>query len=525
MQVLVVGSGPVGLVAACELARRGVAVRLIDAADGPPVGSRGKGLQPRTIELLDDLGVVGQILAAGRFRLPVRRYQGTNILSTSELNAEAQEPGPATPYTRTMLIPQWRVEEVLREKIASYGIAVEYGSRLENLEQDDNVVHAAIVRESKSETVEASYVVGCDGASSMVRKLVGIKFLGETDETTRMLTADIELSGLDRDFWHWWPDSDGGLLALCPLAATSSFQLQTILAADSRGDLSREEIQSLISVRSGRSDIEVRNVLWKSIWRSNVRMVDRYRNGRVFLAGDAAHVHSPAGGLGMNTGIQDAYNLGWKISHVLNGAHEHLLDTYEEERLPVAADVLGLSSKLHSKHMAGIVPKEGQSRDTLQLTLSYPESSLNENSGEASIVEGFPPGNAVRAGDRAPDSQILDADGKALRIFDFFRGPHITVLAFGRQSLQIANLLAERYPRYVRSLGLSFSVSEKIGPSSYPATTMAVDHLGYSRRDYGITGDVLFVIRPDGYVGMRSDKPNETDALRYVSQLLPQIDT
>jgi 2-polyprenyl-6-methoxyphenol hydroxylase-like FAD-dependent oxidoreductase len=150
-----------------------------------------------------------------------------------------------------------------------------------------------------------------------------------------MLTADVEVSGLDRDFWHWWPSADGKLLALCPLAATDTFQLQVGVAPDTAGEPPLAQIQVLVEERSGRTDIRIRRVDWQSIWRFNVRMVDRYRAGRVFLAGDSAHVHSPAGGLGMNTGIQDAYNLGWKIANVLRGAPAGLLDTYEQERLPL----------------------------------------------------------------------------------------------------------------------------------------------------------------------------------------------
>jgi 2-polyprenyl-6-methoxyphenol hydroxylase-like FAD-dependent oxidoreductase len=221
------------------------------------------------------------------------------------------------------LIPQWRVEEILRERLGELGVTVEYGSELAGLKQDSDGVHACLQTASGSETDSFSYAIGCDGASSTVRKLLEIGFLGRTDETVRMLTADVEVSGLDRDFWHWWPGTDGKLLALCPLAATDTLQLQAGVAPDTAGELPLAQIQALVderSGRSGRSDIRVRRVEWQSIWRFNVRMVDRYHAGRVFLAGDSAHVHSPAGGLGMHTGIQDAYNLGWKIAHVLRGA-------------------------------------------------------------------------------------------------------------------------------------------------------------------------------------------------------------
>jgi 2-polyprenyl-6-methoxyphenol hydroxylase-like FAD-dependent oxidoreductase len=509
IQVLVVGAGPVGLVAACDLARKGIAVRVIDAADGSPSGSRAKGLQPRSLEVLDDLGVVGRIVAYGRSRTPIRRYKGTTVLGTSEVNPDAREPSSSTPYTRTMLIPQWRVEEVLRERLGELGVTVEYGSRIEGLDQDGELAHATIRNALGSEQVSVPYVVGSDGASSMVRKLIGVGFLGQSDETIRMLTGDVELSGLDRDFWHWWPSPDGKLLALCPLASTDTFQIQIGVSADATEEFSQEEIQDLIDQRSGRSDIHLRRVVSQSMWHFNVRMVDRYRVGRVFLAGDSAHVHSPAGGLGMNTGIQDAYNLGWKIAHVLRGAPEALLDTYEEERLPIAADILSLSSSLISERLKGGVPSEGRSTDTLQLNLNYPASALNDGPARS--------GTVVNPGDRAPDSLGQAPDGTAARFFDIFRGQHLTALAFGPQSRKTARILAERFPQELRSIAV------------FPAGTLpagleagsVIDNEGDTHRDYGIDGDTLLIVRPDGYVGMCATDPDQTRVFEYLTRVLP----
>jgi hypothetical protein len=402
------------------------------------------------------------------------------------------------------------VEEVLRERLSELGVKVEYGSELLGLEQDGESVHASLRTASGSESVSVSHVVGCDGASSTVRKLVGIGFLGETDETVRMLTADVEVSGLDRDFWHWWPSPDGRLLALCPLAATDTFQLQTGVSADTGGEMSLPEIQALVEERSGRTDIRVRRAAWQSIWRFNVRMVDRYRAGRVFLAGDSAHVHSPAGGLGMNTGIQDAYNLGWKIAHVLDGAPETLLDTYEQERLPIAADVLNLSSELIAGRIKGVVPGEGQGSDTLQLKLHYPVSELNGSSrGEQAVVQ---------AGDRAPDSLLRASDGAGARLFDLLRGPHTSAVAFGPRSSEVASSLAQHFPRHLKS----FTVLPAESPASGPDMSLLTDGDGHAHRDYAIDGDTLLIIRPDGYVGMRATDPDEAEILPYLRRLLPE---
>jgi hypothetical protein len=409
-----------------------------------------------------------------------------------------------------MLIPQWRVEEVLRERLGELGVTVAYTSRLVGLEQDGGAVHAVVENGNARERVSVSYAVGCDGASSTVRKLVGVGFLGETDETTRMFTGDVELSGVDRDFWHWWPSSDGQLLALCPLAATDTFQIQIGVPAETTGELPLAEIQALIDARSGRTDIRVRRVRWQSVWRSNVRMVDRYRAGRVFLAGDAAHVHAPAGGLGMNTGIQDAYNLGWKIAHVLDGAPEALLDTYEEERLPIAAEVLNISSELLAGRIKGFTPGEGaKTTDTLQLKVNYPASSLNVSRPEEQAT--------VNPGDRAPDSLCRASDGTTVRLFDLFRGPHLTALAFGPASAKVASALAGRFPEELRS----FTVLPTTSPSAELDASSVIDTDGHAHRDYGIDGDTLLIIRPDGHLGMRATDPEEAQALQYLTRLLP----
>ena len=406
---------------------------------------------------------------------------------------------------------------MLRERLGELGVAVEYGSKLTGLRQDDMAVHAEFDSASGLEDASYAYIVGADGASSTVRGLLGIDFLGRTDETVRMLTADVEVSGLDRDFWHWWPSPDGKLMALCPLAATDTFQLQTAVATDTIGELSLSQINETVAERSGRTDIRVRRVTWQSIWRFNVRMVDRYRAGRVFLAGDSAHVHPPAGGLGMNTGIQDAHNLAWKLANVLRGAPEALLDTYEQERLPIAAHVLDLSSKLTTGRFKGVVPGGGgPGSDTRQLTVHYPVSNLNGSVREA--------GESVQAGDRAPDCLLRSRDGSTVRLFDLLRGPHTTALALGPRSSAVATALAERFPGHLRSFiilpaGSPSNDSSDFSDFSDHTFTDTEDHM---RRDYAIGGDTLIVIRPDGYVGLRAAEPEEGEVLRYLRQLLPE---
>src|SRR5262249_25427850 len=241
---------------------------------------------------------------------------GANVLGEWDWHA-GRVPTPDVPYASTLIIPQWRVEEILRNRLGALGGTVELGTRLTGLTQDEAGITATLARGDVNEEVRIDYLVGCDGGHSFVHRLMGLELRGETYETQRMWVGDVEAEGLDRDYWHAWPKAEGGPIALCPLPGTSSFQFQALITGETAPEPSIEVFQKTFNERTGRSDIRLHNPTWLSLYRANVRMVDRYRVGRAFLAGDAAHVHSPAGGQGMNTGIQDAYNLGWKLERVL----------------------------------------------------------------------------------------------------------------------------------------------------------------------------------------------------------------
>jgi 2-polyprenyl-6-methoxyphenol hydroxylase-like FAD-dependent oxidoreductase len=236
---------------------------------------------------------------------------------------------------------------------------------------------------------------------------------GETVDPDPFLVADVRIAGLDRAWWHVFPPSGegAGFLAICPLAGTADFQLvaQFPEGTDLDARLSLAGVREIVAERTHLAPEDVTEVGWASNFRPRAALADRYREGRVFLAGDAAHVHSPAGGQGLNTSVQDAYNLGWKLGAVLAGrAPESLLDTYEEERRPIAAAMLGLSTAIHRDEAR-------RGAGTRQLGLNHRESSLSE---ETRRVPG-----TLRAGDRVPD---LTVDG--VRLFDRMRGPGWTLL-------------------------------------------------------------------------------------------------
>ena len=394
-KVLIVGAGPTGLTLALDLARRRISFRLIEAATTPFEGSRGKGIQPRTLEIFDDLGVIDAILAAGALYPKFRIHLGPFSLRAGSLGSSKQ-PTESVPYPNLWMVPQARTEPILRERLRALGGEVEFGKALATFTQNEHGVEATL---STGEMVRADFLVGCDGGHSTVRKALGLRLEGEAIDEKPMLVADVEIEGLDRRDWHIWPFAKGGVIGLCPLPNTSLFQFTSEAKTVAAG------IEELVHKVTGH---RVERVAWSSIYQPAVRMVDRYRVGRVFLAGDAAHVHPPAGGQGLNTGVQDAYNLGWKLAHVARGGPDSLLDTYEAERLPIAAAVLGLTKRLHQTRSI----KRGDA--TNQLALHYRTSSLSSG-----VTLG-----SLHPGDRMPDARLDDGS----RLFDHLRGSHATEL-------------------------------------------------------------------------------------------------
>lgn len=329
--VLIAGAGPTGLTLACELARHGAGVRILDQRPAPHRESRGKTLHPDTLEFLAGLDVAGRLADIGSRGLVFRKYfDGAHVGDT--------------PYDGALFMGQWQIEEVLRERLAELGVVVEYGSRLVGVRQDGAGVDAEL---ADGRAVRSRYLAGCDGGRSTARKLLGIPFEGSTEEAPSMVIGDVAAPGLSRDYWHQWFDSNGGAVLLCPIPGTGSFQLQASPELDERGEPlppSLEGFQRLFDRYARMPEIRLAEPTWLAAWRVNVRMAARLREGRAFLAGDAAHVHPIAGGLGMNAGIHDAAALGRALTAALTAPADTVgadaLDAYETERLPLAAELL-----------------------------------------------------------------------------------------------------------------------------------------------------------------------------------------
>lgn len=469
VDVLICGAGAAGLTLAIDLARRGITFRLIEKNPQPFHGSRGKGIQPRSQEVFEDLGILDRLMAVGGVYPTDRRYRDDGSYSDAEFSASTA-PTPAEPYQQPLMVPQFLTEQLMRERLLELGHQPEFGCELVGFEQDADGVTAKLAGKGGGASLRARWLVGADGGRSFVRHALAIGFPGKT-LGVRALVADGVLTGLTREAWHRFGEGDmQRQIAICPLAGTDLFQLQGPIPADGDIDFSAEGLTALIAERTGRADIQVHSVSWSSAYTMNARLADHYRRGRVLVVGDAAHIHPPTGGQGLNTSVQDAYNLGWKLAAVVQGAPEALLDTYEEERRPVAASVLGLSTRLLGDMQHGELRR---GREVHQLDIGYPESSLALQ---------HPKRNGVAAGDRAPDAPLLGAAGQALRLFHLFQGPHWTLLGYG----------ATRDSVTARP-GVQVHIVGPLGD--------VIDDQGQFQRAYDLAIGEWVLVRPDGYIG------------------------
>jgi 2-polyprenyl-6-methoxyphenol hydroxylase-like FAD-dependent oxidoreductase len=466
-EVLISGAGAAGLTLAVDLARRQVRFLLIDKAAHPFIGSRGKGIQPRSQEVFEDLGVIDRLVAAGGV-YPLQRYYTEN----GPVDRPAVELSPATesePYQIPLLVPQFLTERVLRARLAELGHSPKYGHELIGFEQDENGVSARVATPDGEQVARATYLVGSDGGSSFVRKDLGIGFEGKT-LGVRAIVADVHLDGVGADYWHRWGHGTDAQISACPLRGTDMFQLQAPIPFDIDVDLSAAGLTAFLRERTGRDDVAIRDVSWASVFSMNARLADTYRKGRVFLVGDAAHVHPPTGGQGLNTSIQDAYNLGWKLAAVLGDADESLLATYEEERRPVAEEVLGLSTRL----LEADRQRHARDREVSQLDLGYPYSTLALANPDRD--------KGVLAGDRAPDAPVTGAGGLATRLFTLFQGSHWTLLGYEADGESVP---APRPGLHIHLIGHRGDIR---------------DTDGHVQNAYGLESEQWVLVRPDGYV-------------------------
>jgi 2-polyprenyl-6-methoxyphenol hydroxylase-like FAD-dependent oxidoreductase len=504
--VLVVGAGPVGLTLANELARHGVRCRLIDKDAAPSTYCRAIGVTPRTLEVWRDMGLAEEMIDSGLW------ISGLRSIVDGHPPQDAMVPDLGLPYS-TLGIPQYATERILREDLARRGGAIERGWSLTGLEQYGDGVHVTLSgSEGATELADFRYVIGCDGAHSAVRRLLGIAFEGEAYPWPFML-GDVRI---DWDLPYGMSlralrPVEGGppeMFIAIPLPERDRYRVSMLapaalipaggtdhgIQAELRGpDLGHLQAvaDSLLPGKPKLSELR-----WSSIFRISLRLAEHYQRGRVFIAGDAAHIHPPTGGQGMNTGIQDVYNLAWKLALVLQGhAPSALLESYEAERRPVGADVLARTHAASTNYGR----EKGGAPDRLadtQILVSYRGGPLAQDQAGAAL-----PG--LQAGDRAPDVAGLRRYGLgfAHRLHELLRGTdHVVLVRAGSEDLDgLEALSAEIAGTHCGRVRVA--VITDGAQTQRPGLTVIGDPGGAFRQAYGDAG--AFAIRPDGYIGWR----------------------
>ncbi|KAJ6481836.1 FAD binding domain-containing protein [Mycena sanguinolenta] len=516
--VLIAGAGPSGLILALILLKNGVSVRIIDKELKHRGGSRGATVQARTLELYDTLGVLPNLMKVGAPVPPMAKYVRGEIQPVATLTLSPHiEPTPDTPHPNGHSISQEVHEEILRAYLQDlYSCSVELGSQLLSFEQFPDSVVARIAKTDVNgnqveENTRFDWLVGTDGAHSIVRKQLGLSFLGET-QTDNIALGDIVVEGVDPNLWHMWNEPPK-LLALRSSGPTSKVFMFAFSGGSENRTLTREEFIEEFYAMTDRGDITFGPATWLSMYRPNMRMVDQMRVGRVFIAGDAAHCHSPAGGQGLNSSVQDVANLGWKLALVQKGlAPEALLDTYSEERLRVIAQMLQLTTELFNKafHSVGDTDDEAWARggDLHMLGVNYCGSSIVQEDdavrGAGATAYSQSSTGRVQAAYRAPDAPGLvraGSDDAPTRLFSIFSVDVHTVLLFGGDKITRAEVLGRLPKEAVRAVVLI--PQGQTAADSASSALVLEDRAGHAYAGYGLRGDVLTVVivRPDGVVG------------------------
>lgn len=541
---LVVGAGPTGLTMALELARHGLRPRIVDQAPQASRTSKALGLHARTMEYFERVGLAERAMAEGR------KLHGGSIFSQHQRIVHLNFDQLESRYNFILILPQSDTEKLLAEKLAEFGVSVEHNLELIGFQQQAADVEATLRHaDGREETLRAAWLIGCDGAHSRVRRELEMPFHGHAFEETFSL-ADVRLEANLPDDEMSVFLSSGDIVALFPMPGERRFRviIERHEGPPVAGEPTLAEFQRALDDHAPVA-ARVSDAVWMSHFRISQRQVEHYRRDRVFLAGDAAHIHSPVGGQGMNTGIQDAVNLAWKLALVAGGhTAEKLLDSYEDERRPIGRRLLqatgAMSQAILLRHPVADKLRDWTaslvtSLDVVQDKIRKSLSELGIHYRASSIVVDDRPGDwrtalaslwdsGPRAGDRAPDaSGLRTADGKELRCFDLLAGTRHVMLLFAAGGGDEATALArrQRLKQIAQRHGghLEFyTVLPPDGPAASAAhdSSTLIDAGGELHRNYSVRDELLLIVRPDGYLAYRGEPADPDKVEAYLAGLL-----
>ncbi|MFE3447154.1 FAD-dependent monooxygenase [Nocardia sp. NPDC059180] len=525
--VLIVGAGPVGSAAAVELSRRGVRCRIVDKLAVPPQYAKAVGIQPRTLELFESMGVLRDILDAA-----IRLHGQLVFINGVEAERLDLTLPPDVPFG-FIGIPQYETERILWQRLESTGTRIERGTELVGFTQDEDGVDAVLTGPDGEHTVRARYVVGCDGAHSTVRKALGLTFEGAAFAEQYML-GDVELDwaqprGFGVRAMHQTDGVTDDVLVCIPLPGRNRYRVSMRVPAEletaATGGVQHgigsgpgpelSDIQAVLD-RLAPEPTTASHLRWSSMFRISHRIVDSYCRGRVFVAGDAAHIHPPTGAQGMNTGIQDAHNLAWKLALAVAGtAAPELLASYDTERRPVGEEVVGRTVRDAREGIgAGETDADYVLRREAQLLIDYRDSPIVTPSAAGSPTP--------TAGSRAPDATGLtrEAVTSPFRLFTLLAGPDHTVLAYVDASCDESALdeiegcvdMTREVTGGRLDTYLIAAPEARVRPTNVPVIR---DRDGDFARMYHAGPRALYVVRPDGYLGYAGFPASRDDFIHY----------
>jgi 2-polyprenyl-6-methoxyphenol hydroxylase-like FAD-dependent oxidoreductase len=495
-EVVIIGAGPTGLSLACQFARYGVDFVILEKNEGLTPYSKAIGVHARTLEIYEQLGLAQKAVEQGTIAGKGRLLVGGEVRGEIDFSNIGEG---LSPYPFVLMLEQSKNERLLHEYLQSHRKEVLWRTELEGFSQNDSGVTAQVkAADGASQTIEANYLVGCDGPKSLVRRTLGLSFAGSTFE--RMFyVADAQVDWkFSHEALHICLSKDT-FVVFFPLKGEKRYRIVGVFPeefAKEEGDILYEEIEARIK-KEAKLDLDIHDVEWFSTYKVHTRHVSKFSAGRCFLAGDAAHIHSPAGAQGMNTGIQDGYNLAWKMALVLQGkSNEKLLDTYNEERLENAMNLLQTTDRMFqfaagsewflaflrtnvlpplAKYILGFDSVKRFIFPLLsQIGINYRHGSLSRHAGDEDFK--------VKAGDRMP---YLLVDGKSL--YDQLQQPKFHWLVFSDAQEDFQAVKAEfesQYGEFVDFNAVLFDpqVAEVFG-AIYPFSVL---------------------LRPDNYIGFIS---------------------
>lgn len=510
LPVLIVGAGPAGLMMACELKRHGIPFRIIDKKLEPAQGSNATWIQARTLEIFNAIGIVDRFLKIGHKCEAINFYVKGKALANLPLTQIDST------YPFILMLPQCETERLLTKKLEESKIRVERSVELIAIAQKNNeVISTVALANGDTETITSDFVIACDGANSTIREKCQIPFPGE-DLPEQFMVADAQMSSFlpDNEIHVFFdkgttfPDK-GTIFSAFPWGSRNYRLTANLYQEGARQTFYEHEVREAVSERTY-GNYTVESVSWISPFWIHGKMVNQMRNGSVFLAGDAAHIHSPASGQGMNLGIQDAFNLAWKLALVIKGkSNQSLLDSYQEERYPIIngivkqADYL-TNMALFDKSFINKLRKFSKEisdhpRSPKEICEQLSQINIHYKNSPIINYKEKPNEESPQQGERAPNVKINDSK----TLYSYFNSSYHTILLFTGNRLtnedlttikKLENLLKEKFSDFVKMLVVAKERSNDIH-------NMIPDVEDVVHQHYKITHPVTYIIRPDNYIG------------------------